>query len=113
MAVSFQIDGSNMPYDPWSVQWKPADVLGRKHSGGFLNNAKRTCTLSLPDMGYSNFGTLAAKCNTASHTIKIPHPDTGTYTTFATAYLRLTRPPRFEDISVYDIEIEVSFVTLP
>ncbi len=110
--ASFQIDGSDMPYDPWSVRPRPVEPLGRKHSGAFLVNAKRTFVLSMPDMTTANFATLEAKCDGAIHSVKIPHPNTGTYTTFATAAVRLSREPRFEDINVYDIEIEVSFVTL-
>src|SRR5512147_2509631 len=105
MAVSFQIDGSDMPYDPWDVSWRPAEPLGRKHSGAFLNSAKRTCTLSLPDMTTANFATLEAKCDGAIRSVKIPHPNSGTYTTFATAVLRLARAPKFQDLNVYDIEI--------
>src|SRR5512139_2309280 len=107
MAVSFQIDGSDMPYDPWSVRWRPVDPLGRKHSGAYLVNAKRTCNLSMPDMSTANFATLESKCDGAIHSVKIPHTNTGTYTTFSTAVLRLAREPRFEDVNVYDIEIEV------
>lgn len=111
MAVSFQIDGSTMPYDPQSVDWDPVDVVGRKHGGGPLVNVKRSVKLGFDGLTYTDFGTLAAKCDTAAHSIKVPHPDTGTYTTFATAYLHLIRFPML-DINVYNIEIVADFITV-
>jgi hypothetical protein len=112
MTVSFQIGGSDMPYDPHEVVWEPVDWIGRKHGGGPLVNAKRSVRLSFDGLSYADFTTLAALCNTASHSIKVPHPDTGTYTTFATAYLHLTRWA-LRDINVYDVEIVADFITVP
>ena len=112
MAVSFQVDGSDMPLDPEWVEPQPIDIVGRKHSLAPIVNAIRTFRLSWDAMSLTDFATLSAKCTTASHTAKIPHPDSGTYTTFATAYLRLARF-HFEDINAYNIEVEISGVTLP
>ncbi len=112
MAVSFQVDGSDMPLDPETVEPQSVDVVGRKHNFAPIVSAIRTFRLGWEAMSPANFATLSAKCNTASHTAKIPHPDSGTYTTFSTAYLHLARY-RFEDINAYGVEIEITGVTLP
>lgn len=110
--MAFEIDATAMPYDPQAVDWEPVDVVGRKHGGGLLVNVKRSVRLSFDALSYTDYTTLAAKCNTAAHSIKIPHPNTGTYTTFATAYLRLARWS-FKDINAYDVDIVADFITLP
>lgn len=112
MAVSFQIDGTTMPYDPQEVQWEPQEWIARKHGGGPLVSAKRAVKLSFEGLSYADFSTLAALCNTAAHSLKVPHPDTAVYATFATAYLHLMRVA-FRDVNAYDVELTADFITVP
>ena len=109
--MAFQIDATDMPYDPQDVVWEPVEWIARKHGGGPLVNAKRAVKLSFEGMTYTDFATLAAKCNTVAHSLKVPHPDTGAYTTFATAYLHMTRFA-YRDVNAYDVEITADFITV-
>jgi len=109
--MAFEIDATPMPYDPQEVTWDTEEWLARKHGGGPLINTKRAVKLSFEGMGYTDLSTLAALCNSASHSLKVPHPKTGVYTTFATAYLHLTRVT-FRDVNAYDIEILADFITV-
>lgn len=112
MAVSFQIDGVTMPLDPEDVQWEPKEWIARKHGGGPLINAKRSVRLRWASMSTANYATLIAYCNSAAHSIKIPHPDTEVYTTFSTAYLNLVSGS-FMDVHVERVEIAADFITVP
>ena len=40
--MAFQIDATDMPYDPQDVVWEPVEWIARKHGGGPLVNAKHT-----------------------------------------------------------------------
>ncbi len=112
MAVSFQIDGADMPLDPEEVKWDEIEWVARKHGGGPLVNTKRTARLHWDMMTIAHFTTLDAKCDSAAHSIKIPHPNTGTYTTFATTYLKMTGPPNRTDIVVNGVEMVADFITV-
>ncbi len=109
--MAFEIDATPMSYDPQEVVWDQIEWLARKHGGGPLVNAKRSVRLSFDGLSYADFATLAAYCNTAAHSVKVPHPVTGAYTTFATAYLHLTRFV-YRDINAYDLEIVADFITV-
>ncbi len=112
MAISFQIDGSDMPRDPESVKWMPPVRLARKHGGGPLNSAKRSVTLGWDMLPLSEYATLEAKCDTSSHSIKVPHPNTGTYTTYTTTYLAINGTPDRQSIVVLNVEILADFITI-
>jgi hypothetical protein len=111
MAVSFQIDGSTMPLDPEVVRWSDPDWVGRKHNGGPIINTKRSVRLSWEVMTLADYGTLEAACTSAVHTLKVPHPTSGTYTTFSGAYLRVSGSDR-KDINVYGVELIADYVTV-
>ena len=108
--MAFEIDATPMPYDPQAVDWDQPEWIARAHGGNPLVNAKRSVRLAFDALTYADFTTLAAKCNTAAHSIKVPAPGTGTYTTYATAYLHLVRFS-FKDINAYDVDIVADYIT--
>jgi hypothetical protein len=110
MAVSFQIGGSTMPLDPEVVRWSQPEWLGRAHGGIPLVNAKRSVSLRWDVMSAADYDTLETQCNAAAHSIKVPHPNSGTYTTFTTSYLRIDGERR--DINVYSVELTADFITV-
>src|SRR3990167_4471520 len=107
--MAMQIDAANMPRDPYDVRWEPREVIERAHSGKPLRNTYRSVLLMFDDMTPSDFNTIAAYDDAASHTIKIPHPTTGVYTNY-TAYFRVSRPPSFQDIHVEDVEFTAEWL---
>lgn len=111
MAVQFKIDGTTMPLDPEQVTWEPKEWIARKHSGGPIVNAKRTVHLTWEAMSTADYATLAALCDSAAHTITIPHPDTEVYTLFPVAYLQMASA-NFQDVHVSRVEIEASYITV-
>ena len=111
MAVSFQIDAVVQPRDPVSVVWEPKEIVGRAHSGAPIFNIKRRAALQFDDLPFADFNTIAAYDNGATHTVRIPHPTTGAYTSYAGAYIRATRW-RLEDINSYDVEFTVEWIEI-
>lgn len=105
-----QIDGNNMPRDPYDTRWEPREVIDRAHSGKPLRDAYRRVLLMFDDMTVSDFGAIAAYDDGSSHTIKIPHPTTAVYTDYAGAYIRVSSPHSFQDVHAEDIEFEVSWL---
>jgi len=108
--MAMQIDAANMPRDPYDVRWEPREVIERAHSGKPLRNTYRRVLLMFDDITPSDFNTIAAYDDGSTHTIKIPHPTTATYTDYAGAYIRVSRPHSFQDVHTEDIEFEVSWV---
>ena len=111
MAVQFLIDAVTMPYDPNHVEWEPKELLDTTHAGGPIYNIKRTCRLKFDVMAVADFNTIAAYDDGATHTVKIPRPTDGTYTSYAGVYIRPITFP-FEDINVHAPEFIVWWITL-
>lgn len=109
MAVSFKIDTVTMPLDPAEVEWEPREVLERAHSGAPLRNARRIVRLDFGEMTTTDFNTLMTYDDGATHTLRIPHPTTGTYTDYAGAYFRNTRSS-LQDVHVEGVEFEASWI---
>ena len=108
--MAMQIDGNNMPRDPYDVRWEPKDVIDHAHSGKPLRNAYRRVVLMFDDLTPADFNTLLGYDDSSSHTIKIPAPGSGTYTDYAGSFFRLSRPAAFVDVHVEDVEFEVSWI---
>lgn len=62
-------------------------------------------------MATADYATLVALCDSAAHTITIPHPDTEVYTLFSVAYLQMASA-QFKDVHVERVEIEASYITV-
>jgi hypothetical protein len=111
MAVSFELDSVAMPLDPHTVEWEPKEVIDRNHDGAPLENIKRTATLRFDPMTTSDFSTIEAHDDGATHSAKIPRPTDGTYTTYSNIYVRVSSFSH-QDINVYDVELEISWIEI-
>lgn len=109
MAVSFQLDAADMPLDPFDVIWEPKELIDRNHDGAPIFNIKRTARLRMPDMTTSNFSTIDAHDDGATHSAKIPRPSDGTYTTYSNVYVR-TLNFSLRDLNAYEVEFEISWI---
>ena len=108
--MAMQIDGNNLPRDPYDVRWEPKEVIDRAHSGKPLRNAYRRVVLMFDDLTPADFNTIAAYDDGGTHTVTIPHPTTAAYAAYAGAYFLVSRPHSFQDVHTEDVEFEVSWV---
>lgn len=110
--MSFTVDTVAQPLDPHTVDWGDKEIVGIDHSGAPHYSVKRKVILKFgTDQGAvaaSEFATLKAHDDGATHTVQIPTQSSLTYTTYTGVYIRVSG--RAEDINFYDTQMEISWI---
>lgn len=105
-----ELDSTPVARDPSTITWAPRTEKGIDHTGAPAYSARRNCRLTWAFMQLAEFETWAEADDAATHSVKLPHPDTNTATTFTGCYVRVRSGTR--QLYMTNVEVEITFINV-
>lgn len=90
------VDGAQLKPDPQYCAWSPPPVLAKDGAGSPIYGPYYSCTLSVPLTTGANFEPWFELADSETHDVQLPHPATGTLTTFTDVYIDIVTPGQFD-----------------